>query len=89
MLRKKTEKINHLGSTIKISSERGRRQVEQERCSDENEERVANGCGMEEDVEVKYNVYPRDAREKDEEMLASGREGLRKYCSLAEQYRRN
>lgn len=89
MLRKKTEKINQLGSTIKISSERGRIQVEQERCSDENEERVANGCGMEEDVEVKYKVYARDAREKDEEMLASGREGLRKYCSLAEQYRRN
>lgn len=88
MLRKKTEKNNHLGSTIKITSERGRR-LEEERCSDENEERVANGCGMAEDVEVKYKVYARDAREKDEEMMASGREGLRKYCSLAEQYRRN
>lgn len=50
---------------------------------------MANGCGMAEDVEVKYKVYARDAREKDEEMMASGREGLRKYCSLAEQYRRN
>lgn len=89
MLRKKTEKSDHLGSTIKISSERGRRLEEQKRCSDENEERVANGCEMEGDVEVKYKVYSRDAREKDEEMLVSGREGLRKYCSLAEQYRHN
>lgn len=88
MLRNKAQKSSHLSSTIKIASGRVRREAE-ERCSDENEEKVANGCGSEDDVEVKYKVYARDAREKEEEMLASGREGLRKYCSLAEQYRRN
>lgn len=88
MLRKKAEKSNNLGSTIKMGSERGRRE-EEEWCSDENEERIANGCGMDGGVELKYTVYARDDRDKDEEMLTSGREGLRKYCSLAEQYRRN
>lgn len=87
MLRKKEEKSSNLGSTIKISSGRVRR--EGERWCDENEERMANGCGMEGGVELKYAVYARDGRDRDEDMLASGREGLRKFCSLAEQYRRN
>lgn len=71
-----------MGSTIKIASERVRREAE-ERCSDENEEKVGNGCEFVEEMGLKYKVFARNSREKDEEICVSGREGLRKYCSLS------